>query len=189
MGRPMASEQNKKLGLAFAEAVTVSTEDSSDVIARTGAQRVIAALVECCPSCIRHIGSSLGRKGLTGIELNKTLVSNGFQKVRNRRAHRENACFGSARGGRRMRSCPSGSSTRAGSALSRPFPSLRRNVTGISFTASVETITQCGSSIWSLRVSSPGSTGLILSRMQGSAPALSAPAGFLAERRNYPYRI
>ena len=182
----MASEQNKKLGLAFAEAVTVSTEDSSDVIARTGAQRVIAALVECCPSCIRHIGSSLGRKGLTGIELNKTLESNGFQKVRIRRAHRENPVHGVGLCLFRFRKWRSTDAElskwelyKSWERLVEVFPIFAQECDWNKFYGVCRKYNTMWSQHLELARLEPRLYGADFEQDAGSAPALSVPAGFL----------
>uniref|UniRef100_A0A7S4P3W5 Uncharacterized protein n=2 Tax=Guillardia theta TaxID=55529 RepID=A0A7S4P3W5_GUITH len=85
MGRPVASEENKQLGLCFAHAVTAPSEDPASVVARSGRLCIFAALEECCPSSIRNPTSAKGRRGLTMIEFNKSLERAGFRKMRDRR--------------------------------------------------------------------------------------------------------
>ncbi|EKX36349.1 hypothetical protein GUITHDRAFT_117458 [Guillardia theta CCMP2712] len=94
MVRPAGSEENKRLALKFAEAVTVphgkevSYEHTRHhFIARTGKLSIFAALQQCCPSAVRNDDPFIGRLGLTEVELNKVLERNNFKKVRDRRSN------------------------------------------------------------------------------------------------------
>ena len=66
--------------------MTVSCDDSTQVVARSGQLSIFSALEECCPACIRNASTAAGRRGLTMIEFNKALEKEGFEKMRDRRA-------------------------------------------------------------------------------------------------------
>lgn len=86
MVRAIASEENKKIGLDFALAVTAETEPGEDhFITRSGeAHTLFSALKQCCPSVVRNEDPFVGRHGMTELEFNKVLERNGFVKIRDR---------------------------------------------------------------------------------------------------------
>mmetsp|Transcript_15950 Transcript_15950/g.36449 ORF Transcript_15950/g.36449 Transcript_15950/m.36449 type:complete len:305 (-) Transcript_15950:58-972(-) len=87
MVRPVASDENKALGLKFASTVTTEVSNQGrNVIARSGRLSIFSALRECCPSAIRNNDPWIGRYGMTEIEFNKVLERNGFSKIRDRGA-------------------------------------------------------------------------------------------------------
>ncbi|EKX54167.1 hypothetical protein GUITHDRAFT_132563 [Guillardia theta CCMP2712] len=85
MVRPMASPENKLLGMCFASAVSKSTMNVNDVVARTGTYSMYAALAQCCPSCVRLKDVHCGRHGVSEVEFTKCLDKKGFTKMRDRR--------------------------------------------------------------------------------------------------------
>mmetsp|Transcript_25354 Transcript_25354/g.83877 ORF Transcript_25354/g.83877 Transcript_25354/m.83877 type:complete len:290 (-) Transcript_25354:31-900(-) len=93
MGRPSASETNKKIGLLFANAVTEDTHtkniSSFQIVDRTGRLSLFEALSSLMPSAIRDTNSHSGRSGLTRIEFNKYLEKHGFFKARSKSPYDE----------------------------------------------------------------------------------------------------
>ncbi|EKX41595.1 hypothetical protein GUITHDRAFT_112305 [Guillardia theta CCMP2712] len=85
MGRPVASEENKVIALAYANAVSKNLPPSSRCfIPRTGWLSLYEGFKECCPSAIRGSDSLIGRQGLTEMEFNKHMERNGYKKTRDR---------------------------------------------------------------------------------------------------------
>jgi hypothetical protein len=86
MVRAIATEDNKRIGLDFALAVSVETRvDEGLFIARSGGVHTLfSALKQCCPSVVRNDDPYVGRHGVTELEFNKVLEKNGFVKVRDR---------------------------------------------------------------------------------------------------------
>ncbi|EKX54303.1 hypothetical protein GUITHDRAFT_99780 [Guillardia theta CCMP2712] len=91
MGRPIASEHNKKIGLTFANIVTekVPGKGSHSIIDRAGKYSIFRALSICCPASVRNEDPYVGRHGMTEIEFNKHLEKNGFVKMRTRSPYSE----------------------------------------------------------------------------------------------------
>lgn len=62
----------------------MTVEDDTNVVARNGHWSLFSTLQQCCPGMIRSDDPFFGRHGLTELEFNKVLESNGFLKVRDR---------------------------------------------------------------------------------------------------------
>ena len=62
----------------------MTVEDDTNVVARSGHWSLFSTLQQCCPGMIRSDDPFVGRHGLTELEFNKVLESNGFLKVRHR---------------------------------------------------------------------------------------------------------
>jgi hypothetical protein len=85
MVRAIASEENKKLGLNFARAVTVEAPDGCSLIMRCGFPLTLfSGFKECCASAVRNDDPFVGRQGMTELEFHKMLEKNGFTKLRDR---------------------------------------------------------------------------------------------------------
>jgi len=85
MGRPVASTQNKVIGICFAKSAIKTTDAKMDLVARSGPYSVYQALTEVYPLCIQ--AQTNFRDGLTEVQLNKALQKAGFKRVRDRRTH------------------------------------------------------------------------------------------------------
>ncbi len=72
MVRPVASDLNKAVALAFAASVTKITQDTDDTVARCGRCGLFSALRDVYPQTVRaeHLGA---RDGISEMEFNKTL--------------------------------------------------------------------------------------------------------------------
>jgi hypothetical protein len=72
MVRPTPSETNKKVALAFARAVTLTTNKKKDEVARSGPSSIFSALVDIYPQAV-YCGPSSRRDGISEMVFNKTL--------------------------------------------------------------------------------------------------------------------
>jgi hypothetical protein len=92
MVRPRASEQNIRIALAFADAVTVQTKPgmskdlSTILVARKGRQSIHAAFAACFPDLARDSKEKRpkNRQGVAVMEMNKALQAAGLKSVRKR---------------------------------------------------------------------------------------------------------
>jgi hypothetical protein len=72
MVRPVASDTNKAIALAFAASVTKITQDAEDIVARCGRCGIFSALRDVFPQTVRD--HCLGvRDGVSEMEFNKLL--------------------------------------------------------------------------------------------------------------------
>jgi hypothetical protein len=69
MGRPTASDTNRRAGLALVRALTRLTADALDIVARCGGCGLYSAVGELLPQIVR----AGARDGISEVELNKTL--------------------------------------------------------------------------------------------------------------------
>ena len=72
MVRPVASELNRLIALAFAASVTQITRDTIDTVARNGHCGLFSALRDVYPKAVRDELSGV-RDGVSEMEFNKTL--------------------------------------------------------------------------------------------------------------------
>ena len=72
MVRPVASELNRAIALAFAASVTQITRDTVDTVARNGRCGLFSALKDVYPQIARDELSRV-RDGVSEMEFNKTL--------------------------------------------------------------------------------------------------------------------
>ena len=69
MGRPTASDTNRRAALALARVLTRLTGNADDVVARCGECGLYSAVGEVFPQIVR----AGARDGVSEVELNKTL--------------------------------------------------------------------------------------------------------------------
>jgi hypothetical protein len=72
MVRPVGSDVNKAIALAFAASVTRITRDTDDTVARNGHCGLFSALRDVYPKTVRDEISGV-RDGVSEMEFNKTL--------------------------------------------------------------------------------------------------------------------
>ena len=72
MGRPVASERNKYVAVAFAKLMMEQTNNADDIVARCGLCSVYALLKCACPTVVRE-GNIGPRDGVSEVEFNKAL--------------------------------------------------------------------------------------------------------------------
>jgi hypothetical protein len=72
MVRPTPSDINKRVALAFARAVTQTTNKNVDMVPRSGTRSLFSALKETFPEVV-YCGPPYPRDGISEIVFNKTL--------------------------------------------------------------------------------------------------------------------
>ena len=94
MVRPKASDRNKQIATCFANTITVDMPRVGGIknhlpyapVTCKGPWSIYELLSACLPNIVRESsdGKSINRKGVSEIELNKTLVSRGYESFRRR---------------------------------------------------------------------------------------------------------